>query len=1526
MNIFKIIYSYFYYLFVKISYRLDLERKNNHKELVYYKDNKYVFMVKDVEVGKRLYEVFKNLDISYLPYKFFKYGITRKNTIKWFWVKGVVFQGWDSIPKSYRLIKIQHFVDQMQAKGFVLDSTKFECSECNSLARFLSFFIKCDEKDKIEKSKGCMIEYIHYVYSNGKSLKEFYGDFSNKVICEGYNIPYNSAIAKMCYDYFKTGTTPDDILSVLYLKQSEYENYSLIAIQDELGSKFNVTEKTDEYIVYDGCLKIYPNMSSEYENFLASEGIITKSHSASLEQIEAIIVDINNRIIGYKFTKTDAQKYVDVFENPTSQIEIFGYINCMVEYLEKHNKPRVYSETESNDFEIEKSLGCRRSSRRKFFFKSNTIKDLFNLTNNNWEMLKEQVTAIFFKLLADFMAKKYGKLTSKELFLEKNEIRFLSPIVAREFVNFALGKTVKYQVATVELFKLLYNRNYSDDVKFSYDSRFCYNPLKVNYTFDYEVEQKYNAKLEKGTIERLPDGRTVVIFKQSCNISVFSQQEKSALEKINGLLGNIADKNVKFVGFSEIILGTKRLNSTNMYNVMGYVTEPLKGEQLTDEVLLQLNNRDLLKVAGYLFSKFSKDYIYWKHVWMDKDFKFYINFMAEDFQIYRSTCNSNSAFVQMVFDSLVQKGYNSNAFIGWKVPFGGYRVCKQYLLNLADGFDVYCQEHNIYYNSQSGLCPVCAQTKYLVPQNFAETFDIVFEDSVATHYSIDGMYNLKIYKSNYAKQVKDTVMRLVSLRLYDNKQMYFFQDCFLPCKIAIDGNNQFVGCVYGSAKFEAIGQNTSDVCVDLEDLKALRNLPRLKSLIRLIYQVKEITNQKIGFVINPFSHVFLNTSHKKQVQILNIEFMNACNQNDLMKTKHWTCDYIYKVLESDSTIEFKRAAIPEGLDALLEKLTELAGRMTKKCTIHNMYYDSKYICCPKCISPSEQPKNIVYVDKTKYDSQTPINEGGEAFIYPYSEGIVAKVFKQGEVNNTFKCNVLTRILAKKDLLEQVNQENHKYKYVYPKLILVDNATKELFSYTMKWIENAFPISTLKDKAEIQKLGFSKKDIFEIIITVGEGIETLHKFGIYIGDLNGRNILFDEQKNVYFLDFDGMGVDGIAPEFCTDGYIDPRSKKTQNITMKDDWYSFAVQAFYYLTYTHPFNGIYYAVRNGRRITLDIPDKMEARISLLGNHGMKAPDIAESWGWMNAELYSAFLNIFEGDYRESIVPHLKKQYQALFPMWENISLSQIYRINPKFIATEKITGYGKLLQTADGKNIKNVFLSDDGKIAFIVYDKAKVVHVMDLAKKEVIFGDSISDATNVVVNDRTMYFNGISKENHVIFKRTIQTDGEILKETIGFGNQPIKYFSVKFNTKFILITQATQSGHELYCNSQRFCTFEYNSVDRATNANYNIIYDDATKAWLVVNNYGDAIVIQMSGKSTELDISKYINDVNLENIYFERGNIYIPGQECLYIVNVNGKPAKKMECHKIMTPESKIHDVNSDGFSVITQNVLYEVRKG
>ena len=374
-------------------------------------------------------------------------------------------------------------------------------------------------------------------------------------------------------------------------------------------------------------------------------------------------------------------------------------------------------------------------------------------------------------------------------------------------------------------------------------------------------------------------------------------------------------------------------------------------------------------------------------------------------------------------------------------------------------------------------------------------------------------------------------------------------------------------------------------------------------------------------------------------------------------------------------------------------------------------------------------------------------------------------------------------------------------------------------------------------------------------------------------------------------------------------------------------------------------------------LDIPDKMERRLSLLGCHGIEAPDVALSWNWMNEELKNIFLDIFEGDNRESIVPYLISQYKNLYGGEPYQETNKIIRVNTKFIAkelnpfnsnvvhiinnyaavcSEKDKYYVSVLINRDMRkmeyniyltecmNIKNVLLSEDKRIVIAIYEKEIVV--FDLEKNSEIYSEEISNIKDIVVNDNTLYFSGISDNGeNIIFQRKFMPDGGVQKDTIEFlTKQYTKRFLAKFNSKFILVKSGSQHVDKIYCNSQRLCDVSCKSE----NSKYNIIYDELTKLWLVVNSEGSGIVINSAnGKCKKIDIKKCVNDINIGNIGFNNGIVYIPCQDYLYIVNTNGEVTiKKMECNRIMTPNSQLYDINKIGFSVMTDDVLYEVHRG
>ena len=531
--------------------------------------------------------------------------------------------------------------------------------------------------------------------------------------------------------------------------------------------------------------------------------------------------------------------------------------------------------------------------------------------------------------------------------------------------------------------------------------------------------------------------------------------------------------------------------------------------------------------------------------------------------------------------------------------------------------------------------------------NLENQCKLVFEDDIATHYEyiFNPRYNIKIYRQNVVSKID--MERKVNNFIFSSEsriQKKYMQDCFIPIEKLYNNDGIFIGYMYEKFDFE------DKSVMDLEDKEKMKNLHRLKALIRLLMQIKALLEKGLGFSQNPYGNVFISKNHKRQVQLTNIEFIDE--KQDSEKTIRWTYEYVTKVIASDENIDGGMDIIKESkknfkakikdLDNLLEMLQNLASELIGYCTIHQYYNNRKHILCPKCIATKDVENiKVVYTTPGEITSQKEVGKGGEAIIYDYRDSQhVAKVFKEDVQDCSLKLRIMAKIHQKSKAIENLNERDEEIQYIIPEKLLIDESTRRFIGYTMEKVKG-MPIASLKDKDTLSKIGFCKKDVLEILIKVGNGIEALHNIGIFIGDLNESNIFFDKQKRVYFLDFDGMAVDGISSGVYTEGYIDPMSVKNKTITEKDDWYSFAIQAFHYLVGTHPFNGIY--IQNGKM--LEIPEKMELRISLLGNHGMKPPKMAEPWDWMSAELKEVFYNTFEGGLRTNIVPLLIAQYNEV-----------------------------------------------------------------------------------------------------------------------------------------------------------------------------------------------------------------------------------------------------------------------------------------
>lgn len=1506
-----------------------------------------IILVKDKMIGERIYDVLNFLKESGKI-------ITAKDDYIKFCMKIESYFSHNHVITGYQIsfsntfaafgfnnIRLQAFVKivlEMGRAGYFIDMYWFQYKKNYGISELFSIFTK--EGNESETAEY-LIRYCHFYLSESAEddFDEFYSKLDKKIFFEISDMPYGFYAIRMCYQYYLNKKIPD-IFSVIELEKSNTIKYiDCICVKKDGWKNLVADAENEESAIY-GNIKIFKIMNKDFEKFLTD--CYSECRDFCSEISGKVVIDLDGNPVGYESTELGTDDSIFDAIEIKSQSNIFDFFHELIFLIKRVVKNRIY-ETYDYKVDVDKIIGIQGD---KLYFK--TFEDLFQFLKTDPKYIKNQIAMFFCNMLKKYLDVVYGEICSKSDLFEKDEIRYLSPIITNEFIKFYFNESVNY----LELYESLSNfisSNYEFNKKnlCYFDKHFAFSPFETKFNFDFEIEKKYKIKLKPKMVKKLPDGRTLVIRQKPITLDDLEQTLINRTKKINHKIGDIENEKLNFITIDEFICSTEVVD--NMYICIGYITNKFNGKVLSKNVFLNLNHKELMYVFGYFFSNFSEYTFYFKNVHLDNNIVFYIDILDENFMLKKTGCKTRKEYVEEMIKYIISIGYNQKAF--WVLDDSS-DYSKDYFITLANSFDKYCDEHGIYY---SGIaCPVCLKIKNYIQSEF-QFGNIIFEDNIAKHYEFDSEYNLKIYNPEVVDlaKMKESLESIILTRLENNfEDNFFIQDCFIPEKVAYDSNRQFIGYIYKKVDF--FNKQESSVCIDLKDQTKMKNLHRIKALMRLISQVEMLIRNGYVFSNNPYSHVFLSKTHKKQVQILNIDFLER-GKNSL-ETIKWTYDYILEVIDSDENICLDKVPIKSSkknqLKLLYKVLEDLANNLTKYCTIHNEYYDKSYLFCPKCLEICKlRSIPLEITKKDRVTSLKQINKGGESIIFEYDKGHVAKVFKESGFNYDLKSIVITKIMEKSETIKKEGGEG--YRYIFPQNILVDEEDYRLFGYVMKKVEG-YHLLTLGDKSVVkEELNFSRQDVLEILINVGKGIEKLHSHNIFIGDLNGKNILFDKSKEVYFLDFDGMGVDFIAPEFCTDGYIDPISKKNKKITPKDDWYSFAIQAFYYLTYTHPFNGIY--EEDGK--SLDIIDKMEKRISLLGDHEISIPKIAEPWDWMNDELKSTFYQIFEKELRVSIVPNLISQYRDFFEESNNEEddIQSGFMINQKFMAKslnyfedenviyvvnlnvaicqQDLNVYAIVLTKnhkyiiksflclKDLDSLKKIEISEDECYAFeIVSDN---LFVIDLKKDACVSSSRLMFVNNnVVVNRNTVYFIEICDGEFVIHAET--WGGENRRKIFCIkvsGVKAPKFFNVENNQKFVIVKKYLSGNDVICCNDEKNFYITCNN----SNTKYNIIYDEYTKTWLVINEKGDMCVIKNDGNvhHSTFDVS-YLGDI--ANITYVNGKIYFPCEERVVILNAQSSyKCKEMKCHKIMKSSSKICKITQSGFYVITDGVLYEVYK-
>ena len=211
------------------SYKKISEIEN--EEEVYLRKTKLAVVVKDEEVGRRIYNIIKSLEkrgstieTPNATMRISKYISDRQNTVQVFYINfAIKYAFWNDLTDLQKLKELVSFVNALKNEGYIIDKSIFDYKKCDQIAALLSFFKPIEEGKEDENE--CIIEYIHYILSKGKDLKTFYQEIEKQGLVATEMFPYGVSVTKMFYQYYKAESFKKNIITALENEEVEV-NYT----------------------------------------------------------------------------------------------------------------------------------------------------------------------------------------------------------------------------------------------------------------------------------------------------------------------------------------------------------------------------------------------------------------------------------------------------------------------------------------------------------------------------------------------------------------------------------------------------------------------------------------------------------------------------------------------------------------------------------------------------------------------------------------------------------------------------------------------------------------------------------------------------------------------------------------------------------------------------------------------------------------------------------------------------------------------------------------------------------------------------------------------------------------------------------------------------------------------------------------------------------------------------------------------------------------------------------------------------
>lgn len=560
----------------------------------------------------------------------------------------------------------------------------------------------------------------------------------------------------------------------------------------------------------------------------------------------------------------------------------------------------------------------------------------------------------------------------------------------------------------------------------------------------------------------------------------------------------------------------------------------------------------------------------------------------------------------------------------------------------------HCAVHNHFYSDDDFQCPICYPNTIFVDEDMFDARRNTLK-SCDDRYEIHYIKNAKLYNVFYNFRLKEdkredskTVLRLIEIskshddikivRLKSTKEIlgYASINSYLPSNGEFEIKESLF--IKGNDLYKFIFSIFKNFLNHSEKIQ--RNIKEI-GIERCIKGVFVNDHLKECILTDPLS-------------IIRIEGEEMLTEKDIY-------DIFYSFIATDKT--FKMLSFdPSKGDArsLLDIIEKLYHKNKLYCKKHDICYMEDSLCpiCYKKIGGK-----IKKFDPN--DAREPFKDGAEANIYETSDPkYVEKIFnkystvgdsKELTVNLDRKINIIFRLMQKAEEVN-FNRKNEGFEVFTPEYVSVNIDTQKPCGYWMKRLpKNSYPFIYLTDASFVAQKEYDLEFILKLLKNFGAAINFLHQNGMYIGDVSGTNVHFDEEGIVYIIDVDSNGIDEYKSVMYTSIFADPNaftSETSMTTTPTTDWYSYAIISFMCIFRAHPFKGIYFENVDGKYKVMKTEDRMKNKISILNStHDVKIPSVALPFDIVSDELFKAFFRLFETDERFSIWSYIIKEYNHI-----------------------------------------------------------------------------------------------------------------------------------------------------------------------------------------------------------------------------------------------------------------------------------------